>query len=66
MVEDRSQITSARINKGIRINSPRTILYDELEWDVLSVRRKVHKLLILFYRIVYGLAPQYLIDLLKS
>lgn len=39
MVEDRSQITSARINKGIRINSPRTILYDELEWDVLSVRR---------------------------
>ena len=65
MVEDRSQITSAKINKGIKINSPRTILYDEWEWDVLSVRRKVHKLLILFYRFVYGLAPQYLIDLLK-
>ena len=64
MVEDRSQITSARINKGIIINSPRTILYDELGWDTLSVRRKVHTLLILFYRIVYGLAPQYLIDLL--
>ena len=33
-------------------------------WGALSVRRKVHKL-ILFYKIVYGLAPPYLLDLLK-
>ena len=58
------QVTAARIITGIRINSSRTILYNELGWDALSVRRKVHKL-ILFYKIVYGLAPPYLLDLLK-
>ena len=56
------QVTAARIITGIRINSSRTILYNELGWDALSVRRKVHKL-ILFYKIVYGLAPLYLLDL---
>ena len=58
------QVTAARIITGIRINSSRTILYNELGWDALSARRKVHKL-ILFYKIVYGLAPLYLLDLLK-
>ena len=58
------QITAARIITGLRINSSRSNLYQELGWDMLCVRRKVHKL-ILFYKIVYGLAPQYLQDLLK-
>ena len=59
------EITPAVIITGMRINSSRTILFNEMEWDALYVRRKVHKL-ILFYKIVYGLEPQYLQDLLKS
>ena len=39
------QITAARINTGIRVNS-RTILYNELGWNTLCVRRKVHKLIL--------------------
>ena len=34
------QVTAARIITGIRINSSRTILYNELGWDALSVRKK--------------------------
>ena len=41
------QVTAARIIAGIRINSSRTILFTELGWDALSVRRKVHKLILL-------------------
>ena len=47
------QITAARIITGLRINSSRSNHYQELGWDMLCVRRKVHKL-ILFYKIVYG------------
>ena len=57
------EVTAARIITGIIINSSRTILYNEIGWDALSVRRKVHKI-ILFYKIGYGLAPHYLLDLL--
>ena len=57
------QITVARIITGLRITSSRSILYNELGWDALFVRRKVHKLI---YKIIYGLAPHYLQDLLKS
>ena len=48
---------------GLRINSSRTALYQELGWDTLACRRKIHKLT-LFYKIVHGIAPQYLQDLL--
>ena len=37
------QITAARIITGLRINSSRSNLYQELGWDMLCVRRKVHK-----------------------
>ena len=47
----------------MRINSSRSALYEELGWDTLSTRRKVHKLL-LFYKIVYRIAPLYLQELL--
>ena len=54
------QITAARIITGLRINSSKSNFYLELGWDMFCVKRKVHKL-ILFYKIVYGLAPQYLL-----
>ena len=38
-----------RIITGLRCNSFRTKLYDELGWDLLQTRRKVHEL-ILFYK----------------
>lgn len=36
------QVTAARIISGLRINSSRSALYDELGIDLLSDRRKVH------------------------
>lgn len=57
------QVAAGRIISGLRSHSSRSLLYDELGWDTLEVRRKIHKL-VLFYKIVYGLAPQYLVDLL--
>lgn len=38
--------------------------YHELGWEILSVKRKVHKL-ILFYKIEIVLTPPYPKDLLK-
>lgn len=57
--------TDVNINNRIWSNSSRSLLYDELGWETLEVRRKIHKL-VLFYKIVYALAPQYnyLVDLL--
>ena len=57
------QVAAARIMSGLRINSSRSALYNELGLDPLSIRRKVHKL-ILFYKMVHGLAPEYLQELL--
>ena len=45
------QVTAARIITGIRISSSRTILYNELGWDALSARRKVHKLILYFIKL---------------
>lgn len=56
------QVTAARIISGVRSNSSRSALYDELGIDLLSDRKKVHKLT-LFYKMVHGLAPKYLQDL---
>ena len=57
------QVSAARIITGLRINSSRTALYQELGWDTLACRRKIHKLT-LFYKMVHGIAPKYLQDLL--
>lgn len=38
---------------GMRVISSKTILYDELRWDALSEKRKLHEL-ILFYKMVHG------------
>ena len=48
----------------LRHNSSRSKLYDELGWDLLSTRRMIHKL-ILLYRFINVFAPQYLCDLLE-
>ena len=58
------QVEAARIITGLRHNSSRSKLYDELGWDVLSTRRIIHKR-ILLYRIINDFAPQYLCDLLE-
>jgi hypothetical protein len=49
------QVSAANIITGMRINSSRSALYDELGWDTLSTRRTVHKL-ILFYEIAHRIA----------
>lgn len=58
------QVEAARIITGLRCNSSRTKLYDELGWDLLQTRRKIHKLILLF-KIINGLSPQYLYELLE-
>lgn len=61
---EKVQIEAARIITGLRVNSSRSILYSELGWETLQSRRDKHKL-ILFYKIIHGLAPQYLLDLIQ-
>lgn len=56
------QIEAGRIITGIRRNS-RTALYSELEWEPLYKERERQNL-VLFYKIVYGIAPVYLQDLI--
>ena len=59
------QIEAARIVAGatklVSINK----LYTEVGWQTLTDRRKIHRL-ILFYKIVNGQAPPYLLDLVPS
>ena len=58
------QVEAGRIITWLQCNSSRTKLYDELGWDLLQTRRKVHKL-ILFYKIINGYSPNYLYDLIE-
>lgn len=51
------QVEAARVISGVRSNSSRSFLYDELDWVTLKVRQKIQKP-VLFYKIIYGLAPQ--------
>ena len=48
-----------------RKNSSRNVLYSELGWEPLSIRRERQKLL-MFYKIVHGIVPHYLQELLLS
>lgn len=61
---EKVQIEAARIITGLRVNSSKSILYSELGWETLQSRRDKHKL-ILSYKIIHGLAPQYLLDLIQ-
>ena len=58
------QIEAGRIITGLRINSSKTKLYEELGWEPLYKRREKHKL-ILLYKIMHGLTPQYLHDIVQ-
>ena len=58
------QVEATRIITGIRHNSSRSKLYDELVCDLLSTRRIIHKF-ILLYKLFNSFSPQYLCDLLE-
>jgi len=57
------QYEAARTCTGALISTNRTSLLNELGWKTLEERRKQHKL-ILYYKIINGLTPQYLQELL--
>ena len=62
---EKIQIEAARIVTGttklVSINS----LYEETGWETLETRRKNHKLT-LFFKMINGLSPQYLSDLVPA
>ena len=62
---EKIQIEAARIVTGttkfVSINS----LYEETGWETLETRRKNHKLT-LFFKMINGLSPQYLLDLVPA
>ena len=58
------QVEAGRIITGLRINSSKTILYEELGWEPLCKRREKHKL-ILMYKIINGHTPNYLSHLVQ-
>ena len=53
------QIEAARIVSGVTRSITLSNLYKEISWLTLDDRRKYQKL-ILIYKIINGLAPQYL------
>jgi hypothetical protein len=58
------QIVAGRIITGLRCNSSRQKLYHELGWESLEYRRNKHKFT-LFYKILNGLTPAYLYELVQ-
>ena len=61
---DRIQVDAMRIVTGATERSNIALLYEELCWPLLESRRQVHCLSMMF-KIVNGLAPQYLCDLIS-
>ena len=62
---DSVQIEAGRIINGLRCNSSRQKQYHDLGWETLENRRNKYKL-ILFYKILNGLTPAYLYELVQS
>jgi hypothetical protein len=58
-------VDAARLICGATAKCHLTPLYEETKLEKLSVRRKNHRLTI-FYKMVYGLAPPYLMNLLPD
>jgi len=58
------QLEAARIITGLRSGTSHNKLYNELGWETLSTRRNKHKH-IMMYKIMHGLSPQYLQDVLN-
>jgi hypothetical protein len=61
---DRYSLICIYFITGLRCNSSRQKLYHELGWETLENRRNNHKL-ILFYKILNGLTPAYLYELVQ-
>ena len=59
------QLNAARIVTGATARCSTNGLYAETAWQPLAKRREMHRLA-LYYKIVNGNAPKYLIDLLPS
>ena len=59
---EKIQIEAARIVTGLPIYASVQSIYRETGWEKLSTRREVRKIL-MFYKITFNLAPEYLYDL---
>jgi hypothetical protein len=59
------QYESARVVTGAMKGTSRTRLLEELSWEDMKTRRSMHKL-VLYYKIVNNLTPNYLSDLLPQ
>ncbi len=57
------QLQSTRIVTGAKRGTSHALLYREIGWDTLNVRRKLHKLT-MFHQMVHKLAPAYLNELI--
>ena len=53
------QLAAARIVTGARRGTSHALLYEETGWNTLQERRDIHKL-VMMYKIINDLAPQYL------
>ena len=62
---ERIQLEAARIVTGLTRSTHLERLYNEVGWFPLSQHRKERKL-ITSYKIIHGLAPSYLTDLLPQ
>lgn len=62
---EKLQLEAARIVTGTNRSISRAKLYEETGWEPLARRREKHRL-ILFYKMVNGLAPKHLSDLLPE
>jgi hypothetical protein len=58
------QVEAGRIITGLIVNSSRSKLYSELGWEPLYKRREKQKL-ILLYKIINGLTPYYMYDMIQ-
>ena len=59
------QYESARVVTGAMKSTSRSRLLEELSWEDMKTRRSMHKL-VLYYKIVNNLTPNYLSDLLPQ
>jgi hypothetical protein len=64
MVGESVQVEAGRIITGLRVNSSRSKLYSELGWEPHYKRREKQKL-ILLYKIINGLTPDYMYDMIQ-
>jgi hypothetical protein len=62
---DNVQVNAMRIMTGATARSNINKLYEETGWPTLESRRSAH-MLAMFYKIVTGTAPSYLVDLLPQ